>query len=97
MKVNSETESSENHNGFEFVKKEGIFLQRNKCNSRRFAKCKYNDFDEMEYHNVRSTGIMTTNNGKLINCHKVEVDGVRESKEKEKVECDVITEGGYYT
>ena len=37
---------------------------------------------------------MTTNTGDLINCHKGEGEG--EIEVEEKIECDVITEGGYY-
>ena len=52
INVNSDPKLSENHNGFEIVKDEGIFLLGNKRQSRRFAKCEYNDFDEMECDDI---------------------------------------------
>jgi len=79
-------------NGFEIIHEEGIFQLEYEDGS-RYAKCEYNEFDEIECRDVHQAGILKTITGELFDCH---LNNDNEGKNEEVLECDLIMEGGYY-
>jgi len=76
------------YNGFEVVNEKGIF----RLDDGYYAECEYNDYDEIECHDVNRIGHLRTMEGEIISCRRKEED----DDDKGKIVCIQATEGGYY-